>query len=84
MDSEDTVMSKDYMKTFILATHCSPETTARDIVITDIEQDLVYEQAVLSFDAGMREVVDWMKENITWDWPNDQLLFSSKLKEWGL
>ena len=31
--------------------------------------------------AGRQEVVDWMKENITWDWPNDELLFSSWLKE---
>ena len=31
-----------------------------------------------------KEVADWMAENITWDWPNDELLFSSWLKERGL
>ena len=41
-------------------------------------------QAEITFRAGINEVVDWMKENITWDWPNDELLFSSWLKERGL
>jgi hypothetical protein len=41
-------------------------------------------QAEISFKAGMLGVADWMKENITWDWPNDELLFSSWLKERGL
>ena len=56
MEAKDTVMSIGYMKTLILAKHCSPETTAKDIIITDVEQDLVNEQAELSFKAGYEQV----------------------------
>ncbi len=30
------------------------------------------------------EVVDWIKENIYWGYPNDISAFTAKLKEWGL
>ncbi len=55
MEAKDTVMNRDYMKTLILAKHCSPETRPNDITITDIEEDLSNEQAEISFKAGQED-----------------------------
>ena len=49
MKARDTVMTIPQAKQIILDKHCSPETTSRDIVITDIEQDLLDAQAEMSF-----------------------------------
>jgi len=92
MKAKDIVMGRDYMKTIILAKHCSPETTPRDITITDIEEDLVNKQAEISFEIGKREgikeVVEWIREHY-----NDEITigemrgldcWNEKLKEWGI
>ena len=49
MKAKDTVMTISQAKQIILDKHCSPETTARDIAITDIEQALLEAQAEISF-----------------------------------
>ena len=41
-------------------------------------EDVIIPQAVKQ---ARRDVVDWMAD-ITWDWPNDELLFSSEIKKY--
>ena len=73
MEAKDTVIRPELLGVAIIS---HPE--------LPMGQAISIEQAAISFEAGMREVVEWMAGNITWDWPNDELLFSSWLKEKGL
>jgi hypothetical protein len=82
MDVKDTVMCEEELDDC----YFNPPTTMDNEFIgyRRVNRHIAETQAEISFKAGMSVVVEWMKENITWDWPNDELLFSSWLKERGL
>ena len=87
MKAEDTVMSKDFAKTLILTKHCSPETRPTDIAITDVEETLIEAQAEISFKAGLREAMQWIKKEKHsgyFYYSFDQSELESKEKEWGV
>jgi hypothetical protein len=80
MESKDTVMTKDGI---IILSYMNPE------MIEGILQNILEKQAEVSFKAGIKEVVEWIKHQN----PSYPFSFSleikehqwySKLKEWGI
>ena len=45
-------------------------------------EEMLYEQAEISFKAGIKEVVEWVSININTDSRRDE--WQAKLKEWGI
>ena len=82
MEAKDTVMSAGELCRLVCQEHRSKTLEAKDCNGLDCELCQLTKQAEISFKAGIKEVVEWVKAHprIQHSWDEWQ----SKLKDWGI
>mgnify|MGYP001567345448 CR=1 FL=1 len=81
MKASDTVMGRERM--LEIRKHVFADNPG---TIVTIQENTAMEQAEISFKAGMREVIEWVKNNITIPYPVGSVGYKrwqSQLKKWG-
>jgi len=68
---EEGLLTEEQAKKIVLEKHCSPETTARDIVITDTEWDLIRAQKLLDDIKHQKEKAVDVLEEMVWQFAYD-------------
>jgi hypothetical protein len=94
MEAKDTVMSdKDLMVTRVNSSQfVNNELLKNYIISSQAEVAIASRQAEISFNAGIKEVIDWINEHNT-EWNGNPRVhkitigsvgWCNKLKEWGI
>ena len=83
MDYKDTVMSDKQLAEVVLR-ECDCK-----IDVGDIDRTISDEQAKISWDAGIREVIEWIENNNTYSDRYDTISIDNRdwgdqLKQWGI